>query len=294
MSKPARSLAGKVVVITGAARGIGKSTAEQLAAKGAVIAIGDLDGELAAEVAAGLGTKSFGARLDVTDRPAFTAFLDDVEQRLGPIDVLINNAGIMPTGPIEEEDDASTTRQIQINLHAVIHGTREAVTRMKPRRTGHIVNISSAAGKVAGARVATYAATKFGVAGFTEAVKIELQGTGVEISSVFPAITNTALADGLGNLRGMPRMEPDDIAREIVRGLEHPKLEIPAPRSLGLLLGFNQALPWRVRLGLARVLKTDSVISQIDHQKRAEYEERVNQRMAANDAADERDGAGVA
>ena len=89
-----------------------------------------------------------GSPLDVTDRPGFTAFLDEVERRLGPIDVLVNNAGIMPVGPLDEEDDATAVRMLEINLHAVIHGTKEAIRRMKPRGTGHIVNVASSAGQV--------------------------------------------------------------------------------------------------------------------------------------------------
>src|SRR5437870_3225339 len=154
-----RSLSNRVVAITGGARGIGYATAQALAREGARVAIGDLDGDLADQVAADLGGGAFGLHVDVTDNAAFTAFLDGVEHRLGPIDVLINNAGIMTAGPIEDEDEAITARAIAINLEAVIHGTREAVSRMKPRRTGHIVNVSSAVSKVAGSHSATYVAT---------------------------------------------------------------------------------------------------------------------------------------
>src|SRR5207247_2028640 len=188
-----RSLSNQVVAITGGARGIGHATARALAHHGARIAIGDLDGDLANDVAAQLGGDAFGVGVDVTDNGAFSAFLDGVEHRLGPIDVLINNAGIMSAGPIEDEDEATTARAIAINLEAVIHGTREAVSRMKPRRTGHIVNVSSAVSKVAGSGCATYIATKFGVAGFSEAVAIELRGTGVELSVVRPSLCHTDL-----------------------------------------------------------------------------------------------------
>ena len=109
-----------------------------LAREGVVVAIGDLDAGAAEAAAAELANGSLGLSLDVTDRPVFTAFLDEVEQRLGPIDILVNNAGIMHVTPLDEESDASITRQLEINLHAVIHGTQEAVKRMKPRRTGHI------------------------------------------------------------------------------------------------------------------------------------------------------------
>jgi len=174
-----RSPLGKVVAITGGARGIGHAVAHALARQGARVAVGDLDGELAAQVAVELGGGALGVGVDVSDNAAFTAFLDGVEHRLGPLDVLINNAGIMAVGLIEDEDEAMTAREIAVNLHAVIHGTREAVRRMKPRRTGHIVNMSSVVSKAPGPRAATYCATKFGVAGFSEAVALELRGTGL-------------------------------------------------------------------------------------------------------------------
>src|SRR6059036_3448918 len=98
MTREPRSLSGKVVAITGGARGIGHATARALAHQGARVAIGDLDGQLAARVAAELGGDAFGVGVDVTDNAAFTAFLDGVEHRLGPIDVLVNNAGIMSPG----------------------------------------------------------------------------------------------------------------------------------------------------------------------------------------------------
>src|SRR5947209_16988996 len=168
-----RPLSNKVVAITGGARGIGHATARALAHRGMRVAIGDLDGDLAEQVAAELGGHTFGVGVDVSDNAAFAAFLDGVEHRLGPLDVLVNTAGIMSPGLIEDEDEAMTARVMAINLHAVIHGTREAVRRMKPRRSGHVVNMSSAVSKVAGEGCATYCATKFGVAGFSEAVALE-------------------------------------------------------------------------------------------------------------------------
>src|SRR5437867_3739518 len=228
-----RSLSNKVVAITGGARGIGHATARALARQGARVAIGDLDGELAAQVAAELGGDAFGVGVDVTDNAAFAAFLDGVEHRLGPLDVLVNNAGIMNAGPIDAEDEAMTARAIAINLEAVIHGTREAVRRMKPRRTGHIINMSSAVSKVAGSNCATYIATKFGVAGFTEAVAIELQGTGIEVSVVRPSLCHTDLSSGFAGMRGMSFIEPEDVALRIVETLERPRFDVPVPKSIG-------------------------------------------------------------
>ena len=213
----------------------------------------------------------------MTDNAAFTAFLDGVEHRLGPLDVLVNNAGIMSPGPIEDEDEAITARAVAINLEAVIHGTREAVRRMKPRRTGHIVNVSSAVSKVAGSDCATYVATKFAVAGFSEAVAIELRGTGVEMTVVRPSLCHTDLTSGFAGLRGMPFIEPDDVAARIVDTLRRPRFDVPVPKSMGPMLWLNQALPYRGRVALARLSRADTVMSRIDADERAAYDGRVKE-----------------
>ena len=277
MTREPRSLSSKVVAITGGARGIGYATARALAHRGARVAIGDLDGELAASVAADLGRDAFGVGVDVTDNAAFTAFLDGVEHRLGPLDVLVNNAGIMNAGPIDTEDEALTTRAVAINLEAVIHGTREAVRRMKPRRAGHVVNVSSAVSKVAGSHCATYVATKFGVAGFSEAVAIELRGSGVEMSVVRPSLCHTDLSSGFAGLRGMPFIDPEDVAARIVETLQRPRFDVPVPKSMGPMLWLNQALPFRARMALAHLTKADDVLRHVDPEERAAYVERVKE-----------------
>src|ERR1700749_5179550 len=105
MAKSPRWLAGKVVVIPGGARGIGRATARALIAQGARVAIGDIDAPLAQRTAQELGSGTLGLALDVTDRASFDAFLTEVENSVGPVDVLINNAGIMPIGPFVDESD---------------------------------------------------------------------------------------------------------------------------------------------------------------------------------------------
>jgi len=259
------------VAITGAARGIGFATARALANQGAVVAVGDL----AAQAASKLGGDAFGVSLDVTDNAAFTTFLDQVEGRLGPLDVLINNAGIMTAGPIEDEAEAMTAREIAINLQAVVHGTREAVRRMKPRHTGHIVNISSLVSRAPGPCAATYCATKFGVAGFTEAVAIELRGTGVEVSLIRPALCRTDMTGGVPEVRGIPFIEPEDVATRIAETLLRPRFDVPVPKGIGPMLWLNQALPFRARAALARITGADAVISRIDAAQRAAYVERL-------------------
>src|ERR1700753_3906467 len=133
--------------------------------------------------------------LDVTDRDSFSAFLDETERQLGPLDVLINNAGIMQIGRFIDEDDLTAARQIDINLHGVILGMKLALARMIPRDRGHIVNISSQAGKFGAPGGATYSATKHAAVGLREAVRggLRLMGAHIDVSYVMPYVVNTEL-----------------------------------------------------------------------------------------------------
>ena len=197
MAKQRQHLLGRVVAITGGARGIGKATATALVRKGCRVALGDLDLALAEETAAGLGGGTVALPLDVTDRGSFAAFLDAAERELGPIDVVINNAGIMPVTQLVDESDDSIRRQLDINLYGVIVGTQLAIERLQPRGSGHIVNVASQAGKTPLPGIATYSATKHAVVGLSEATMAELQDTGVEVSCVMPTLVNTELTSGM-------------------------------------------------------------------------------------------------
>jgi NAD(P)-dependent dehydrogenase (short-subunit alcohol dehydrogenase family) len=275
MAKQPRSLYGKVAVVTGGGRGIGKALSAALVAEGCRVAIGDVDVEAARAAAAELGDDAIGLALDVTDRPGFTAFLDDVEQRLGPIDVLVNNAGIMPVGPFVDEDDATAIRLLELNLHAVIHGTKEALRRMRPRGTGHIVNVSSSAGKSGFPNLATYCATKHGVVGLSEAVRAELRGSGVELSVVMPGIVRTELSTGLVDTPAFKASTPEDVADAIVDALRFPRFDVYVPRSIGPTVVLTNLLPRRLREALGRVLKLDRALRDADRDARAAYEARA-------------------
>jgi short-subunit dehydrogenase len=275
MAKEPRSLTGRVVAITGGGRGIGKATAQALVREGAHVAIGDIDLAAAERTAAELGGGAVGLPLDVTDHAGFTAFLDEVEQRLGPLDVLVNNAGIMPITPLAEESAESISRQLEINLRAVMHGTQEAMRRMGPRRTGHIVNIASLAGRLGVPYMATYCATKHGVVGFSEAVRLELRGTGVEVSVVMPYFAQTELATGMANARGQRFVTPEEVAEATVSALERPRFEVVVPRSAGWLVKFGAALPRSLNEAFRRLLKTDEVAVNANRAARAAYEQRA-------------------
>ena len=243
MAKERRSLAGKVVAITGGARGIGEATARAIVAKGGKVAIGDLDVELAQKTAGALGGETIALELDVTRRESFEDFLSQVEERLGPLDVIVNNAGIMPIGPFVEEDDATARRMVDINLHGVIFGTKLAIPGLVRRGSGHIVNIASTAGKGGFPGGATYCATKHAVVGLSEAVRAELRDTGVEVSVVMPAVVNTELGSGLVEARGVKVSEPSEVADAIVDALEAPKFDVWVPRVTGAISKVMTLLP---------------------------------------------------
>ena len=275
MAKERRSLAGKVVAITGGARGIGEATARAIAAKGGKVAIGDLDVELAQKAAAAIGGEAIALELDVTRRESFENFLSQVEERLGPLDVIVNNAGIMPIGPFVEEDDATARRMVDINLHGVIFGTKLAIPGMVRRGSGHIVNIASTAGKGWFPGGATYCATKHAVIGLSEAVRAELRDTGVEVSVVMPAVVNTELGSGLVEARGVKVSEPSEVADAIVDALEAPKFDVWVPRVTGAISKVMTLLPRSGREGIARLLKADQVLAGADAGVRAAYEQRA-------------------
>ncbi|HEY5709624.1 MAG TPA: SDR family oxidoreductase [Solirubrobacterales bacterium] len=274
MAKERRSLSGKVVAITGGARGIGKATATALVRKGCRVAIGDLDLALAEQTASGLGGGTIALALDVTDRGSFTAFLDAAERELGPVDVLINNAGIMPVTPLVEEADDSVRRQLDINVYGVIVGTQLGIERLRPRAGGHIVNIASQAGKGGVPGIATYSATKHAVVGLSEAVRQELRGSGVEVSCVMPTVVNTELTAGVGQ-RFVKPVEAEDVANEIVDALEIPRFDVWVPRANGALFKFVGLLPRGLREAIGRLMKIDKLMTEVDHGARHAYEERV-------------------
>jgi short-subunit dehydrogenase len=275
MAKERRSLSGKVVAITGAARGIGKATATALIRKGCKVAIGDLDLALAEQTAAELGGGTIALPLDVTDRGSLRAFLDETEKQLGPLDVLINNAGIMPVTPFIEESEESIRRQVDINLLGVIAGTQMALERMRPRNTGHIVNIASSAGKAGVPGIATYSATKHAVVGLSEAVRAELRGTDTEVSCVMPVPVNTALMEGVSDQRLVKRVEPEDVANEIVDALELRRFDVFVPRSMKFTVGAASLLPRKAREAVARFMGVDKILTEVDRSGRRAYEDRA-------------------
>jgi len=275
MAKERRSLNGKVVAITGGARGIGRTTAAALIRKGARVAIGDLDLELTEQAAAELGAGTIALPLDVTDRASQENFLDETEKQLGPIDVMVNNAGIMPVTPFMEEGDDSIHRQIEINVYGVITGTQLALERMLPRRSGHVVNLASSAGKAGVPGIATYSGTKHAVVGFTEAMRAEFRNSGVNFTYVMPVTVNTALTEGVADTRGVKKVEPEEVAEAIVDALEVSRVDVYIPRSLKVTVAISAIVPRHLREAMSRLMGVDKILTTVDPSSRRAYEERA-------------------
>lgn len=272
---PAASITGKVVVITGGARGIGLATATALHNLGASVAIGDVDEAKVKQSGNALGLDVYG-KLDVTDADSFAGFLDQVERQLGPIDVLINNAGIMPLGQVVDEPDAVTRRILDINVYGVIVGTKLAGKRMIPRGRGQIINVASLAGETYIAGAATYCASKYAVVGFTDAARIEYRRTGVKVSLVLPTFVNTELTAGTTELRGLRNAEPGEIADAIVQLIAKPRPRVRITKAAGALVASRKFMPRAVAESINRRLGGERVLAQaVNVEKRRAYEARA-------------------
>lgn len=284
MARPPRSLARKVVFITGAARGIGRATAVALVAEGARVVLADLDGELAAKAAVEVGAERAIA-VDVTDHAAFSAAMDEAERAVGPLDVLINNAGVMPIGRFADDTDLTAYRAFEINVFAVMHGTRDAVRRMTPRGHGHIVNIASMAGVVPIPGGAIYAASKHAVVGFCESLWWELRGSGIDLSYVLPSLVNTELAAGMKRTRAANVIEPEEVAAQVVDTLKSPRLAVFAPRSMGPITKVSGLLPRAVGNKIMTASGSDHIVlDSLGTADRTAYQARVDGSAPAADA----------
>jgi NADP-dependent 3-hydroxy acid dehydrogenase YdfG len=275
MATQPRTLTGQVAAITGGARGIGRATAQAFVSEGIRVAIGDVDVAVAEQTARELGGDTIALPLDVTRRESVRDFLDEVERALGPVDIFVNNAGIMPLGAFLNESDDSTRRQIDINIYGVVHGMKEVLPRFEARGRGHLVNIASAAGKAGYAGGATYCGTKHYVVGLSEAVRAELRKTPIEVSVVMPGVVNTELTSGMGTARAVKTVEPTDVAEAIVEALKVPRFDVFVPKSIGPIGAFMGLFPRRGREAVGRALKADQLLTQIDPAAREAYELRA-------------------
>jgi NAD(P)-dependent dehydrogenase (short-subunit alcohol dehydrogenase family) len=199
--RPLFDLSGQVAVVTGGGRGLGREMARQLAAAGAAVAVvarsrGEID-ETAALVEAE-GGRALPLLADVTDAASLDAAMDAAERALGPLDLLVNNAGYGPDpGPVWEVEPADWWRAFEVNLFGVFLGTRAALCRMVPRRHGRVVNVSSRVGNLATPYTTAYSTSKAAVTRFTEIAAAEARPHGVSVFAIEPGTVRTAMTERL-------------------------------------------------------------------------------------------------
>lgn len=254
-------LDGASVAVTGGARGIGAAITARLRARGARVLVGDLSGG--------------DVTLDVRDPDSYAAFVAAAEEAHGPLDVLVNNAGVMPNGGFLELDDATNRLMVEVNLMGVLTGMRLALPGMVERRRGHVVNVASLAGKVPLKGLAVYNATKFAVVGLSAATRLEMAPYGVSVTAVLPSAVDTALASGL-DLRPLPTVTPDQVAAAVESSVRHRAGEVAVPRYIGVLAGAAMVTPAPVLDALRKVVRDDRALRP-DPTERAAYRERLEQ-----------------
>ena len=234
MAKP---LEDRVAAITGASSGIGEATALALADAGAAVALGArrLDRvEALAERIGAAGGRAIAFEVDVSDEQAANAFVAAANERLGGLDVLVNNAGVMLLGPVAGADTDEWRRMLDVNLLGLLYCTHAALPLMTASGGGHIVNVSSVAGRRASAGAAVYNMTKFGVTAFSEALRQEALHADIRVTCVEPGFVETELQGHNKNplvLQGFEKMrdqvgdalQPGDIADAIRYAVTQPQ-----------------------------------------------------------------------
>jgi short-subunit dehydrogenase len=244
---------GAVVVVTGASRGIGAEIARQAAAKGARLGLLARNELELKELAAELPTESVVVAVDVTKKAELIKALRTVRKELGPIDVLVNNAGIGAYGPFAEGGAGQLDELWPINVAAVAHGMAEVLPEMQERGSGVIVNMTSIAGRIGAPGEAAYCASKFAVVGLSETVRAEVHDSGVKICLINPGPVATGFGEARGHPydRSFPKPVPTErVAKLTIRAIERGTPEIFIPRWLRPSLIFKNLVPPLFDLGV--------------------------------------------
>lgn len=229
----------KRVLITGGARGIGFQMAKRALTRGATVILWDIHQESLDKAVKALGPNAHGYICDITDRHAVYATADKVRADVGPVDILINNAGIVTGKPFMELPDEMIERTFQVNALSLFWTARAFLPDMTRRNSGHIVTISSAAGQVGVAKLADYCASKFAAVGFDESLRVEMKQSspGVKTTLVCPFYINTGMFNGVKSRFPLllPIMEEDVVADKIIHAIETNDARLYLPPIVRLL-----------------------------------------------------------
>ncbi len=253
-----RDLRGRVIAVTGAARGIGAATADALARAGARLALADIDAPALArqqERLTAVGLAAIAVPADVTRMESWLHLRDETLRAFGRVEVLVNCAGVICPGPIDRASEREVRRQIETNFLGTVLGTQAFLPQFRAQGRGHLVHVASLGGTVPLPQEAVYSATKFAVRGFCLALALELRGTEVAVSVICPDSVDTAqlraeaLRAGSPLSFTSPPLEPREVARAIVRTIRSPRLEVAVPGwrgPLAKLLAFSPGILARV------------------------------------------------
>ena len=229
------NIAGKVVVITGASSGLGEATARLLSAEGAIVVLGarrierlkSLADELIAK-----GGKALAVATDVTDRAQVKRLVDTAVQKFGRIDVMINNAGLMPNSPLERLKIEDWDRAIDVNIKGVLYGIAAALPYMQKQKAGHFINVSSVAGHKVTPNGAVYCATKHAVRVISEGLRTEVKPYNIRTTVISPGAVATELPDSVTEPDIAERMQKfyrdvaipaDSFARAVAFAMSQPE-----------------------------------------------------------------------
>ena len=228
------TIADKVVVITGASSGIGESTAKLLARHGAKVVVGarrkDRIDAVVKEIS-GAGGKAIGFAVDVTKRAELEALIKGAVDSFGRVDVMVNNAGIMPIAPIQLLKVEEWDRQIDVNIKGVLYGVAAALPHMQKQKSGHIINLASVLGiKVFAPGGTVYSATKFAVRALTEGLRVELHSENIRCTMISPGAVASELQDGTSDQASAKfvkelykiALPADAVARAVLYAIEQP------------------------------------------------------------------------